>query len=403
MAPLPHPMRGKTEYSRTDPNIVVRWQAFHPHPVRSTVRHRTLAAVTAAIITLGSLGLPTPAIAEGETSQELQATADQLMAEVREKVQAYNDAVARADDLKARVAKTEDDIAGIEARLPGERERAAKSIKSLYRMSQDDTGLVGLILCSENFESFISNVAYLESVTEYNNVRVRTLVDEQANLETAKATLEVQREEADAEAEAADEALAAAQEAAQRAQAAADAARAVEEARAAAAAAYGGGGFTQAATPEEAIATTNALAEQVGITVAGDTATQDATKEAFVAKWGPRIDAYLAGRPLQGQGATFAEAAWDAGIDPRWSAAESMVESGGGAACFAAYNAYGWLGRGAFSSWEEGVREHATYLRGMYGTSPTPAAAALYLVGDPSAVAESSEYYQSLMAEVARI
>ncbi len=33
---------------------------------------------------------------------------------------------------------------------------------------------------------------------------------------------------------------------------------------------------------------------------------------------GGRIDSYLAGSPLSGQGATFAAAAWDYGVDPRF-------------------------------------------------------------------------------------
>lgn len=367
------------------------------------MRHRIVAATTAFAVALGSLSLPAVALAEPTSSQELQATADELMAEVRERVKAYNEAQAKVADLEGQISKSEADIADIQARLPQERASAARSIKNLYRMSQDDAGLVGLILCSEDFESFVANITYLDAVTDYQSERVQALVRSEQDLETAKATLEVQRQQAAEEQAQADEALSAAQEAAERAQEAADAARTAEEAQAAAATALSGGGFTQAASPEEAISVTNALAAQAGIAVRDDVPATGDDRDAFVDAWAPRIDAYLAGRPLAGQGRAFAEAAWDAGIDPRWSAATSMIESGGGAACFAAYNAYGWLARGGFSSWEEGVRAHATYLRGTYGTSFTPAAAALYLVGDPSALAESNEYYLSVMGEIAKI
>ena len=76
-------------------------------------------------------------------------------------------------------------------------------------------------------------------------------------------------------------------------------------------------------------------------------------KEAFISTWSQRIDAYLSGSPLAGQGVTFATAAWEYGVDPRWSPAISNTESSKGAVCFKPYNAWGWgqsslgeLGRG---------------------------------------------------------
>lgn len=365
--------------------------------------HRFVTAMIAVLLLAVSLiFVPAEAQAEGETAEELQATANQLMDEVRERVEEYNEAMARVEDLEAQITESEQAISEIEGKLPEEKRRAAASIKNLYKMSQDDAGLLGLILCSEDFESFVANIQYLNSVTDYYGERVGTLIDTERDLEVAKATLEEQKRQADAEEQEANDALLEAQDAADRAQAAADAALAAEQARAAAIAAYGGG-FTQASSPEEAVAATNALAEQAGIQMSSGTEEAGEGRDAFVSYWAARIDAYLAGRPLAGQGTTFAEAAWDNGIDPRWSVATSMVESGGGAACFASYNAYGWLAHGAFSSWEEGISDHAAYLRGTYGTSPTPAAAALYLVGDPSALEESNDYYLSLMGEIAKI
>ena len=64
-------------------------------------------------------------------------------------------------------------------------------------------------------------------------------------------------------------------------------------------------------------------------------------EEAFVQEWTQRIDAYLAGSNLAGHGCDFAQAAWDYGVDPRWSPAISNTESGKGAHCFLPYNACG--------------------------------------------------------------
>ena len=50
-------------------------------------------------------------------------------------------------------------------------------------------------------------------------------------------------------------------------------------------------------------------------------------RDTFIAEWAPRIDAYMAGYPLAGYGSVFAAAAWDYGVDPRFSPAISWVES----------------------------------------------------------------------------
>lgn len=100
-------------------------------------------------------------------------------------------------------------------------------------------------------------------------------------------------------------------------------------------------------------------------------------KEAFVAEWTARIDAYLAGSPLEGYGSVFAEAAWDNGVDPRWSPAISNTESGKGSVCFRVCNAWGW-GNTGWPDWETAIREHIAGLARGYGYSITPEAAQMY-------------------------
>ena len=100
-------------------------------------------------------------------------------------------------------------------------------------------------------------------------------------------------------------------------------------------------------------------------------------REAFVAEWSARIDAYLAGSPLSGYGTTFAEAAWENGIDPRWSPAISNTESGKGSVCFLPHNAWGW-GSSAWGDWDTAIRAHVAGLARGYGYSITLSAAASY-------------------------
>lgn len=89
-------------------------------------------------------------------------------------------------------------------------------------------------------------------------------------------------------------------------------------------------------------------------------------EEAFVAEWTSRIDDYLAGSPLAGHGATFAQAAWDNGIDPRWSPAISNTESTKGRVCFKAHNAWGW-DQTSWSNWDTAIRAHVAGLARGYG------------------------------------
>ena len=148
--------------------------------------------------------------------------------------------------------------------------------------------------------------------------------------------------------------------------AAEEAARAEEEARIAAAEAAKAEQQAQAA--REAAADALAGLPDVDWSVGEDE---------FVSTWTARIDAYLAGSPLAGQGRTFAEAAWNNGVDPRWSPAISNTESSKGAHCFAPYNAWGW-GDSSWSSWEEAINAHLAGLAANYGYSITYAFAVKY-------------------------
>ena len=100
-------------------------------------------------------------------------------------------------------------------------------------------------------------------------------------------------------------------------------------------------------------------------------------KDAFIAEWTKRIDAYLAGSVLEGYGKVFATAAWDNNVDPRWSPAISNTESGKGSNCFRDHNAWGW-GQTGWSSWEEAINAHVAGLAAGYGYSITLGAAAKY-------------------------
>ena len=100
-------------------------------------------------------------------------------------------------------------------------------------------------------------------------------------------------------------------------------------------------------------------------------------RDVFVAQWAGRIDAYLAGSPMAGTGKVFAEAAWDYGVDPRWSPAISNTESSKGLYCSGSCNAWGWGGC-SWGSWEEAIRDHVAGLARGYGYTISVEAAKKY-------------------------
>lgn len=113
-----------------------------------------------------------------------------------------------------------------------------------------------------------------------------------------------------------------------------------------------------------------AAAAPAAVAISGDEAS-------FVAEWGPRIDAYLAGSPLAGQGATFASASYRYGVDPRVSPAISTVESSKGARCFRSHNAWGW-GNSSWGSWESAIEAHVSGMSRIYGYDVSRADASKY-------------------------
>ena len=169
--------------------------------------------------------------------------------------------------------------------------------------------------------------------------------------------------------------------------AAEEAARAEEEARIAAA--EQAKAEQEARAAQESAANAAAMLPEVDFTVG---------KEAFLSEWTARIDNYLAGSPLAGQGATFAEAAWNNGVDPRWSPAISNTESSKGAVPYkSSYNAWGWMASVTWGSWEEAINAHVAGLASGYGYSITVAAAQKYC--PPTYM----DWYNKTIAEMMKI
>ena len=328
---------------------------------KTAMGHPLGKAATALLVLAMAYGIagiaPRVALAD-EVSDRLAATAQR----VSEASQAYDQAQAALNDVNQRIADNQARIDEIEADLPEQRQQAADSMVALYKISRSGTSLVDLMLSSEDFNSLVATMQYLNVITSRNNDEVQKLLDMEDELEATRDELASEKDEAEAAQKDAQQALdeanaaRAAAEAAAQAQAQAEAAEAAEAISEAQAAADQGQTFT---TESGETAQVAAPAEQPTPAPA-PAATSD------VDQWAARIDAYLAGSPRAGHGRTFAEAALRYGVDPRFSPAIATIESGKGAICFRPYNAWGW-GNSSWGSWDEAINAHVAGLASGYG------------------------------------
>ncbi len=344
-------------------------------------------ALPLALAVAGSAALPSvlaPSTAYADTVSDLSQR-------IQESGAAYDEAEQRIEELQAKIDASEQRIAEIEAELPQKRQAAADSIRTLYKMQQSGGGILDLLLSADNFNEVISNARYLDTISAKNNAAVQELVSMSSELEQTRSALASEKAQADSDAKSAEnamnEAVAARQQLqeeqerkaaveAAAAQAAVEAAaKAAEEAAAAAAAQSDSQDTSSTFTTQSG----NESKIEVPDSSTVDTGSVDWSdpKTEFVDKWTPRIDAYLSGSPLAGYGKTFAEAAWNYGVDPRLSPAISCVESSKGAVCFKSHNAWGW-GSSSWSDWESAINDHVAGLAAGYGGQLSVATAQKY-------------------------
>lgn len=329
---------------------------------RKPARALTCAALAVAFTT-APVVLPSSAFAvSAETQTQLTETQEQ----VEKATATYEEAQEKLEGLQALIDQNTEDIAEIEAQLPGQRDKAAEAMRVQYKYHKNTNTLLSVVLGTSSINDAISTAAYLEEIQESNNAEIERLDEMEAELETKRVELEQAKTQAKAEEKKAKDALAQAQRLRTEAQEKAEREAAEELARLAAAAKDDSDGDAGQA---DQIVTDSVTSGAVNWNV---------TREEFVSEWTARIDAYLAGSPLAGYGSTFANAAWDNGVDPRWSPAISCIESTKGTYCFRDYNAWGWMTSTQFSSWEESITAHVAFLGSCYGPTLTPSLAQKY-------------------------
>lgn len=383
---------------------------------RVTGARRVLSTLTAAALSLSLALAPATALASsgGGSGSDLESQLSEAQERLSQANAAYDAANDEVEQLDQQIADAEARVAELEAELPQKRADAARAMRATYRMQQASPGLVELILSSEDFYDLLSTVFYLDAIQGHNLAAIDDLVDAtdeltatRDQLEQDRAAAETRRQDAldavsDAEAARDDLERMAEQEAAAEEE---ERQKALEEAEQEAEA---GETFTNASGEQVAVevpkadtsSTTTAddsKATDTGSSTTGGSSTGGSTttpstpstpttpttdaRTTFVSTWTTRIDSYLAGSPLAGYGYAFAEAAWDYGVDPRWSPAIACIESGKGRYCANTCNAWGMTAVGggwrSWSDWDSAIRSAVAYLSG-YGYTISLRAASIY-------------------------
>ncbi|WP_265591667.1 coiled-coil domain-containing protein [Leptogranulimonas caecicola] len=249
---------------------------------------RMRAAIVVLCAALALMAMPVPALADGG---EQEGDLSELQIKIEESGKAYDEACAKVESLNEEAAQNQARIDEVSTQLPAQRQKASAAIAASYKMSQNQPGLMGLILSSENFDDFLATITYLNAVQGHNLDQVDRLNDLQDELESNQAELAQRQAEAEAQKQAAQTALDEAKAAREEAQRQAEEQAAREAAEAAAA--------LQAEADAQAAAQA-APVSQAAVPSAPSSVDWSSDKSSFVAQWAPRIDAYLAGSPPGG-------------------------------------------------------------------------------------------------------
>ena len=165
---------------------------------------RMRAAIVVLCAALALMAMPVPALADGG---EQEGDLSELQIKIEESGKAYDEACAKVESLNEEAAQNQARIDEVSAQLPAQRQKASAAIAASYKMSQNQPGLMGLILSSENFDDFLATITYLNAVQGHNLDQVDRLNDLQDELESNQAELAQRQAEAEAQKQAAQTAL----------------------------------------------------------------------------------------------------------------------------------------------------------------------------------------------------
>lgn len=313
----------------------------------------------------------------GHTAPAYADEISDLQAQIAQATEDHTKALEKGFALEQQIEENTQRIEEIEEELPEQQEKSNDAAIALYKLNQEGLSLIDMILGAQTLQEFLISIDYVTSFQQKNINELNRLNDLKEELSAIEESLTTDKAEAETEKERAEEALAKAEDKLalaemKKAEADAAAALAAEEAQQ----------EEQQQAPESSGGGSANSGGSGGGSGSGGPSDIDwpSDKAAFVNSWGSRINSYLSGSPLSGYGRNFAEAAWNYGVDPRWSPAISHTESSKGLYCYRPYNAWGWGGI-SWGSWEESIDAHVRGLANGYGYTISEAAAQKYCPG----------------------
>ena len=355
------------------------------------------------------------------------AAAPERQSEIEKLTDEYKAAKAHADAERQKTDENEALIETIEQEeIPEQQKRAETAMVQVYKLNKGSFVIADALLDSESLGDFLMQLDYLEHVNETGLAEIQQMRDLLDELSKARESLEAARDAATAQEDAAFEALHALQQ--ERAlKKEADLGFAISVAG------YQGEEENKAGDTDDEDADDEAGDEDdeddgdadddsddeadddedesddeddgedeapadedensdAKVIVSDDTDGLDdgvdwfVDEDEFMEEWTERIDDYLEGTPLEGQGVHFARSAWRYCVDPRWSPAISYIESSNGAYCIRPHNAWGWGAADSdpynlaseWDSWEEAIDAHVAGLAEGYGYTLSTSAARTY-------------------------
>lgn len=352
--------------------------------------HRTAALIAskpARIITSAVLAVAltaTPMLSPVAAYAASQATQDQLSAaqqKIEAATSAYNDARTKLDDLQKQIDSNEASIEEIEAKLPEQQAKASSAMRDLYKYQKGTNPIVSFLVNAQSLGEFITTCKYTNQITSSSVDEIDSSITCKPNssrtrLSSSRPSLSLRQSRKTPRMRWRRPSCSAArhrQKPSRKMPPSLPSLRPIRRCRREAL----GEGVSGSNSSSQATNTNTTID-----TTVNNANTGSSDYDSFINEWTSRIDNYLAGSPMAGQGYNFAVAAWNTGVDPRWSPAIACIESTKGAYCANSYNAWGWSAVAAvgasFGSWSEGISAHVAYLGANYGSTLTPAAAKKY-------------------------
>lgn len=168
---------------------------------KRSVKAKAVLAVVTSVVLSTCCVLALPAHIAHATS------VDELQTKVDEAAMAYDEATAKVNELQAKIDESQAKIDEVTALLPEQRDRAAVSMSSIYKMQQDTPGLVSLLLSAKDFSDFLTTYQYISAIQRSNSDDLNELVNMENELTSAQQTLAAAKEEADNQQRQAQEAM----------------------------------------------------------------------------------------------------------------------------------------------------------------------------------------------------